>query len=165
VIREVADQTNLLALNAAIEAARAGEQGRGFAVVADEVRKLAERTASATVEIEETIHGIQSETSGAVNAMDTALGEVDQGVQLTNSAADALRSIENGARITLERIADVASASQEQSGASTSIAQRVEKVAQMVEETTHTIRDTANIADELEHIAVALKQQIGRFKV
>ncbi|HEX5393098.1 MAG TPA: methyl-accepting chemotaxis protein [Rhodocyclaceae bacterium] len=165
VIKDIADQTNLLALNAAIEAARAGEQGRGFAVVADEVRKLAERTASATLEIEQTIQGIQGETGGAVDAMNTALGEVDEGVVLANSASESLRAIEAGARLTLERIGEVASATQEQSGASTSIAQRVEQVAQMVDHTTATIRNTATVANELETIALDLKQQIGRFKV
>ena len=165
VIKDIAGQTNLLALNAAIEAARAGEQGRGFAVVADEVRKLAERTSSATTEIEQMIVGIQGDTVGAVEAMNAALPEVEQGVHLAGSASESLRAIESGAGRTLERIGEVADATREQSAASTSIAQRVETIAQMVEETTATIRGTAETAGQLEQIAQGLKGQIGRFKV
>lgn len=165
VIKDIAGQTNLLALNAAIEAARAGEQGRGFAVVADEVRKLAERTSAATTEIDQMIAGIQSETGGAVAAMDAALPEVQQGVELANSAADSLHAIESGARRTLAQVGEVADATLEQSAASTSIAQRVEQIANMVEETTHTIRGAARSAHELEQIAGNLKALIGRFRV
>ncbi|UCV02566.1 methyl-accepting chemotaxis protein [Dechloromonas denitrificans] len=165
VIKDIAGQTNLLALNAAIEAARAGEQGRGFAVVADEVRKLAERTSSATLEIEQMINGIQNDTIGAVGAMDAALPEVQEGVQLSASASESLQAIEDGARRTLERVGEVADATQEQSAASTSIAQRVEQIANMVEETTATIRGTAETAHQLEVIATNLKQLIGKFTV
>ncbi|MBS1161894.1 MAG: chemotaxis sensory transducer [Proteobacteria bacterium] len=165
VIKDIAGQTNLLALNAAIEAARAGEQGRGFAVVADEVRKLAERTAKATTEIEQMIVGIQGDTGGAVAAMDAALPEVQEGVELAGSASESLQAIERGARRTLERVAEVAEATQEQSSASTSIAQRVEQIANMVEATTDTIRGTAATAHQLESIANSLKQQMSRFKV
>ncbi len=165
VIKDIAGQTNLLALNAAIEAARAGEQGRGFAVVADEVRKLAERTSLATTEIEQMIIGIQGDTVGAVEAMNAALPEVQQGVALASSASESLRAIEDGARRTLERIGEVADATKEQSTASTSIAQRVEQIANMVEETTQTIRGTASTAHQLQEIAVNLKQLISRFKV
>lgn len=165
VIKDIAGQTNLLALNAAIEAARAGEQGRGFAVVADEVRKLAERTSSATIEIEQMIVGIQKDTIGAVSAMNSALPEVVHGVELAGSASDSLRAIEAGAGRTLGRVREVADATREQSAASTSIAQRVETIAQMVEETSTTIRGTAETANQLELIAQGLKAQIGRFRV
>ncbi len=164
VIKDIAGQTNLLALNAAIEAARAGEQGRGFAVVADEVRKLAERTSSATLEIEQMISGIQADTVGAVEAMNAALPEVQEGVQLASSASDSLLAIENSARRTLERVGEVADATREQSSASTSIAQRVEQIANMVEETTDTIRGTTQSAHELETIAGNLRELVGRFK-
>lgn len=165
VIKEIAGQTNLLALNAAIEAARAGEQGRGFAVVADEVRKLAERTANATNEIETMIAGIQTETTDAVNAMEATLPKVAEGVQLGLSASESLKSIEGGSRRSVDRIREVADATLEQSAASTSIAQRVEQIAQMVDETSATIRGTADTAEELEQIAQNLKMQIRRFKV
>jgi methyl-accepting chemotaxis protein len=165
VIKDIAGQTNLLALNAAIEAARAGEQGRGFAVVADEVRKLAERTAGATTEIEQMILGIQADTTGAVDAMNAALPEVQIGVDLAASASESLRAIEDGARRTLLRIGEVADSTREQSAASTSIAQRVEQIANMVEETTTTIRGTAVAAHQLESIANSLKAMIGRFRV
>lgn len=165
VIKDIAGQTNLLALNAAIEAARAGEQGRGFAVVADEVRKLAERTSSATLEIEQMISGIQNDTIGAVSAMSAVLPEVQEGVDLAGAAAESLRAIEQGAHRTLARVGEVADATQEQSSASTSIAQRVEQIANMVEETTTTIRGTVETAHQLEAIANNLKRQIEKFSV
>jgi len=164
VIKDIAGQTNLLALNAAIEAARAGEQGRGFAVVADEVRKLAERTSTATTEIEQMISGIQHDTVGAVEAMKAALPEVDQGAQLANAAADALSAIEQGATQTLDRIREVADATREQSVASTSIAQRVEQIASMVEETSRSMAGMAEAAESLENVAVNLDQIVSRFK-
>jgi methyl-accepting chemotaxis protein len=165
VIKGIAGQTNLLALNAAIEAARAGEQGRGFAVVADEVRQLAERTAAATTEIEKMIAAIQVDTGGAVAAMNQALPEVQRGVELANSATQSLRAIEDGARTTLERVRDVANATREQSAASTSIAQRIEQIARMVDETSLTIRGNADTARSLESVARNLKSQIARFSV
>jgi methyl-accepting chemotaxis protein len=165
VIKEIANQTNLLALNAAIEAARAGETGRGFAVVADEVRKLAERTSTATVEIEQMIAKIQSETNNAVQTMDDALPQVEQGVSLAQAAAESLTNIEAGARRTLEHIQDVANAIREQSGATTSIAQRVEAIAQTVEETSTTMNSTVASAQDLENVANNLKQLVSRFQI
>lgn len=165
VIKDIAGQTNLLALNAAIEAARAGEQGRGFAVVADEVRKLAERTSRATTEIEQMITGIQGDTGAAVAAMNRVLPEVEVGVKLANFASESLGAIEAGAKGTLSRVREVADATREQAAASTSIAQHVDEIANMVEETTVAIRETARTASRLEGIAQNLKQQIARFRV
>jgi methyl-accepting chemotaxis protein len=165
VIKEIAGQTNLLALNAAIEAARAGEQGRGFAVVADEVRKLAERTAGATGEIEQMISGIQADTTGAVAAINAALPEVKEGVSLADSASESLQAIGEGARRTLARVGEIADATREQSSASTLIAQRVEQIVTMVGETSATIHGTAVAAHGLEDIAHRLKTMTGRFQV
>ena len=164
VIKEIAGQTNLLALNAAIEAARAGEQGRGFAVGADEVRKLAERTSVATVEIEEMIAGIQSDTSQVVGVMSEALPQIQAGVAAAGQAAESLHKIKAGAEATLGSISEVADATKEQSVASNSIAQRVEQIAQMVEQTSAAMQSTAETAGEMNRIADNLGQLVNRFR-
>ena len=164
VIKAIAGQTNLLALNAAIEAARAGEQGRGFAVVADEVRKLAERTASATIEIETMIAGIQSDTVQVVGVMDAALPQVTAGVKAAEGAAESLRQIKDGAQATLLSIGNVADATREQSVASNSIAQKVEEIATMVDEATAAMQSNAETAADMERIASELNRLVSRFR-
>jgi methyl-accepting chemotaxis protein len=164
-IKEIANQTNLLALNAAIEAARAGDQGRGFSVVADEVRQLAERTASATVEIEEMVSAVQRETAESTSQMEYVLPLVQDGSEQAGQVAEALRDISNSARASLERVREVAHATREQTSASTSIAQQVESIAQMVEETTAAMGSTAKSAVEMREMAGRLSSLVGSFRV
>ena len=163
VIDEIADQTNLLALNAAIEAARAGEQGRGFAVVADEVRKLAERTTKATKEIARMINKIQTETQGAVMAMVEGTKEVSNGILLADKAGDSLEEIVNVSQKVTEMVAQIASASEQQSQTSEQIARNVEGISNVTNESALGVQQIAQAADDLNRLTENLQNLVGRF--
>lgn len=164
-IREIADQTNLLALNAAIEAARAGEQGRGFAVVADEVRKLAERTATSTKEITSMIGKIQDGTKMAVQEMEVGVKRVSDGVGLARQAGNSVSSISDAAQHAARAVDDITLAIQEQSLAARDIAQRIEKIAQGTEENSMSSTKTAASAREMAALSKQLEELASRFRI
>ena len=164
VIEDIADQTNLLALNAAIEAARAGEHGRGFAVVADEVRKLAEKTVKATGEIGETIQGIQSQVRRAMEAMDQGIEAVEQGKNLGENAARSIGEVQDRIGGAATQIQQIAAATEELATTVQDLASNLDQIAQGVAENTRAGEEIARTAEVLAQKADELRELTGRFQ-
>jgi len=164
-IEDIADQTNLLALNAAIEAARAGEQGRGFAVVADEVRALAERTTMATREISEMIKSIQSETKAAVRAMEEGVSEVEKGASSSMKSGEALQEILSQIGEVTMQINQIATASEEQTATTTEITSNIQQITDVIHQSANGAEETSAAAAQLAEQAQHLQDLVGKFRI
>ncbi|PWB32533.1 methyl-accepting chemotaxis protein [Pseudomonas sp. SDI] len=165
VIKGIAEQTNLLALNAAIEAARAGEAGRGFAVVADEVRNLATRTTQSTQEISAMIERIQNSARDAVANMQSCVSRVDEGVTLARQAGVSINEIREGAHHAAAMVEEISQTIGEQSKASDEMAQRVEVIAEKSRTNTHSMQDLRMTAERLNEAAESMQSSVQRFKI
>lgn len=164
-INDVADQTNLLALNAAIEAARAGEHGRGFAVVADEVRKLAERTSHATKEISDTIRAMQAETKKAVSSMEEGVNEVGKGTAEAAKSGEALKDILFHIQKVTGEINQIAVASEEETATTNEIATNIQQISEVMQETARRIQENSSASSQLAGLSKGLKEMVGQFKL
>jgi len=165
VIQGIADQTNLLALNAAIEAARAGEQGRGFAVVADEVRLLAQNTGKSTKEIAGMIEKIQAGVRETVESMRSGVLEVNNGVEMAGNAGQAIIEIRDSSSKVLHVVDQISFALREQTVASQDVARSVERSAQMAEQNNMSVQELLKTSGGLKNLATSLQQEVGRFRL